>query len=116
MASYAGIDLHSNSNFLSVVDGARKIIEKRKLANDVQAILHPLAAYRDQLQGIAIESTFNWYWIVDALMDEGYRVHLANPAAIQNDTGRKKKGAHRESQSEPSGWHAPKMSRIVLSR
>jgi len=116
MASYAGIDLHSNSNFLSVVDGAGKIIEKRKLANDVQAILHPLAAYRDQLQGIAIESTFNWYWIVDALMDAGCRVHLANPAAIQNDTGRKEKGAHRESQSEPSGWHAPKMSRIVLSR
>ncbi|SFL69491.1 hypothetical protein SAMN05421830_10512 [Desulfomicrobium norvegicum] len=76
MALYAGIDLHSNSNsnFLSVVDDAGKIIEKRKLANDVQTILHPLAAYRDQLQEIAIESTFNWYWIVDALMDEGYRV------------------------------------------
>ena len=83
MAIYAGIDLHSNSNFLSMVDSAGKIIEKRKLANDVQAILHPLAPYRDQVQGIAIESTFNWYWIVDALMDEGYQVHLANPAAIQ---------------------------------
>lgn len=89
MAIYAGIDLHSNSNFMSVVDDAGKIIEKRKLANDVQAILHPLATYRDQLQGIAIESTFNWYWIVDTLMDEGYRVHLANPAAIQKYSGLK---------------------------
>ena len=89
MAIYAGIDLHSNSNFLSVVDSAGKIIEKRKLANDVQAILHPLAPYRDQVQGIAIESTFNWYWIVDALMDEGYRVHLANQAAIQKFSGLK---------------------------
>jgi hypothetical protein len=53
MAIYAGIDLHSNSNFLSVVDSAGKIIEKRKLANDDQAILHPLAPYRDQIQGIA---------------------------------------------------------------
>jgi transposase len=89
MAIYAGIDLHSNSNFLSVDDSAGKIIEKRKLANEVQAILHPLAAYREQLQGIAIESTFNWYWIVDALMDEGYQVHLANPAAIQKYSGLK---------------------------
>ena len=60
MTVYAGIDLHSNSNLLSIVDDAGKIIEKRKLANDVQAILHPLATFRDQLQGIAIESTFNW--------------------------------------------------------
>ena len=41
------------------------------------------------ITGIAIESTFNWYWIVDALMDEGYRVHLANPAAIQKYSGLK---------------------------
>lgn len=51
MAIYAGIDLHSNSNFLSVIDDAGKIIEKPKLTNDVHTILHPLAIYRDQLMG-----------------------------------------------------------------
>jgi hypothetical protein len=35
------------------------------------------------------ESTFNWYWLVDGLMDLGYRVHLANPAAIQQYSGLK---------------------------
>ena len=35
------------------------------------------------------ESTFNWYWLVDLLMDEGYQVHLANPSAIQKYTGLK---------------------------
>ena len=109
MAIYAGIDLHSNSNFLSVVDSAGKIIEKRKLANDVQAILHPLAAYRDQLQGIAIESTFNWYWIVDALMDEGYQVHLANPAAIQKYSGLK----HSDDASD-AAWLAEMLRLDVL--
>jgi transposase len=109
MAIYAGIDLHSNSNFLSVVDNAGKIIEKRKLANDVQAILHPLATYRDQLQGIAIESTFNWYWIVDALMDEGYRVHLANPAAIQKYSGLK----HSDDASD-AAWLAEMLRLNVL--
>ena len=29
-----------------------------------------------------VESTYNWYWLVDGLMEAGYRVHLANTAAI----------------------------------
>ena len=36
-----------------------------------------------------MESTFNWYWLVDLLMDAGYRLHLANPAAIQKYKGLK---------------------------
>ncbi|CAB3802929.1 hypothetical protein [Paraburkholderia fynbosensis] len=24
-----------------------------------------------------IEATFNWYWLVDELMEDGYQVHLA---------------------------------------
>ena len=39
--------------------------------------------------GVVVESTFNWYWLVDGLMDHGYRVHLANPAAIQQYEGLK---------------------------
>ena len=45
--------------------------------------------YRKQLGGIAVESTFNWYWLVDALMNEGYPVHLANPVAFQRYRGLK---------------------------
>ena len=41
------------------------------------------------MKGVVIESTFNWYWIVDLLMDEGYKVHLANPAGIQKYKGLK---------------------------
>jgi transposase len=36
-----------------------------------------------------VESTFNWYWVVDAMMESGYKVHLANPAAIQKYGGMK---------------------------
>ena len=39
--------------------------------------------------GIVVESTYNWYWLVDALMEEGYKVHLANPSAIQQYSGLK---------------------------
>jgi transposase len=36
-----------------------------------------------------VESTYNWYWLVDGLMDKGHRVHLANTAAIQQYEGLK---------------------------
>jgi transposase len=38
--------------------------------------------FRAQLQGLVVESTYNWYWLVDGLMEAGYHVHLANPAAM----------------------------------
>jgi len=36
-----------------------------------------------------VESTYNWYWLVDGLMDAGYVVHLANTAAIKQYEGLK---------------------------
>jgi hypothetical protein len=44
---------------------------------------------RDLLQGIVVESTYNWYWLVDGLMDKGHKLHLANTAAIQQYAGLK---------------------------
>jgi transposase len=46
-------------------------------------ILTELEPIRDNLVGIAVESTYNWYWLVDQLTEEGYKLHLANPAGIQ---------------------------------
>jgi transposase len=39
--------------------------------------------------GLVVESTYNWYWLVDALLEAGYRVHLANTAAIVQYSGLK---------------------------
>ncbi len=52
-------------------------------------ILNALDPLRQELVGVVVESTFNWYWLVDLLMDEGYQVHLANPSAIQKYKGLK---------------------------
>jgi transposase len=46
-----------------------------------------LAPYQDRIEGIAVESTYNWYWLVDSLMQKGYRLHLANPAAMKQYEG-----------------------------
>lgn len=53
-----------------------------------------LTPYKDNLKGLVVESTFNWYWLVDALMDEGFTLHLANPAAIQQYSGLKHADDH----------------------
>ena len=39
--------------------------------------------------GVAVESTYNWYWLVDGLMDHGYIVHLVNTTAIPRYDGLK---------------------------
>lgn len=89
MKFYTGIDLHSNNNYLAIIDENDNRIHKRKLPNQPDVILSELEPYRDRISGIVVESTFNWYWLVDLLMDEGYCLHLANPAAIQKYKGLK---------------------------
>lgn len=89
MKLYSGIDLHSSNSYLAIVDETGKRVFKEKLPNDMAAILRALEPYRTELAGIVVESTYNWYWLVDGLMAEGYAVHLANPSAIQKYTGLK---------------------------
>lgn len=89
MKLYAGVDLHSNNNYLGVINDKEKAIFKKKLPNDLDEIVSALMPYRKELQGIAVESTFNWYWLVDGLMEEGFNVHLANPSAIKQYEGLK---------------------------
>ena len=87
MQVYAGIDLHANNNYLGVVDEKGKKILKKKLLNEPETILNALDPLRQELAGIVVESTFNWYWLVDLLMDEGYQVHLANPRLFKSTRG-----------------------------
>ena len=91
-ALYAGSDLHSNNNFLGIMDGEGKKIFKKRLSNDPRVVLDNLKPFQKELVGIVVESTYNWYWLVDALMEERYKVHLANPAAIVQYSGLKHAG------------------------
>jgi transposase len=89
MKLYTAFDLHSNNSYLGIIDETGQRVYKRKLANDPESILETLKPYKEEIAGIAVESTYNWYWLVDLLMADGYQVHLANPAEIQKYTGLK---------------------------
>jgi len=89
MKLYCAIDLHSNNSVVVLLDGADKVIYQKKLNNDLTLILEQLSVYKSRITAIAIESTFNWYWLVDGLMDAGYTVKLVNTAAVQTYSGLK---------------------------
>lgn len=89
MELYSAIDLHSNNSHVAIIDDQQNRVFYRKLANDPEIIANAFAPYRERLRGIAIESTFNWYWLADLLIEKGYAVHLANPCAIQKYSGLK---------------------------
>jgi transposase len=89
MKLYAAIDLHSTNNVTVVIDEQDRVVYQKRLPNDLALILKELSVYRSELEGIVVESTYNWYWLVDGLMAEGYKLHLANTAAIQQYEGLK---------------------------
>ena len=83
MKFYAGIDLHANNNVLAVLNETGQLVCQRRLSNVVSVVAQELERFRSGLVGVVVESTFNWYWLVDGLQAAGYRVHLANTTAIQ---------------------------------
>jgi len=89
MKYFAGIDLHSNNHYIGIIDQDGKKVFQDKLSNDLDISLTILKPFKKNLKGVVVESTFNWYWLVDGLMEAGYKVHLANPNAIQQYNGLK---------------------------
>ena len=89
MKLFGAIDLHSNNNVMVLIDERDEVVYRKRLANDLPLIVGQLSPYASSIEGIVVESTYNWYWLVDGLMEKGYRVHLANTAAIQQYNGLK---------------------------
>lgn len=92
MKLYAGIDLHSNNSVVVVLDENDRLVYQKRLANDLAAIGAALRSCAGELQDVAVESTYNWYWLVDGLQDAGFTVHLVNTAPIKQYDGLKHVG------------------------
>jgi len=122
MKLYGGIDLHSNNSVFNLIDEDSNVILKKRVTNSLEVILLLLEPYRKALVGLVVESTYNWYWLVDGLMEAGFKVHLANTAAIQQYSGLK----HGDDDSDahwlatmlrldilPEGYIYPKEQRMI---
>jgi len=87
MKLYAGIDLHSSNCYLGIIDENLEKVFGKRLTNSLDSVIDCLAPYKQELQGVVVESTYNWYWLVDGLQEQGCKVHLANPAAVKQYEG-----------------------------
>jgi transposase len=122
MSLYGGIDLHANNSVIVLLNEQDEVIYQKRLPNALPTILEQLAPYHTEMQGVVVESTYNWYWLVDGLMEADYRVHLANPAAIQQYNGLKYTDDHSDARwlahllrlaVLPEGYIYPKAERAV---
>ena len=88
---FCGIDLHSSNCYIVITDEMDRKLVNRRYPNDLGQILALLAPYQT-LAGVVVESTYNWYWLVDGLMAAGYHVRLANTVAMKRYDGLKHSG------------------------
>jgi len=122
MKLYAAIDLHANNSVLVILNEKDRVVLEERRPNDLKVILAELAPYKKRIQAIAVESTYNWYWLVDGLMDEGYDVKLVNTAAVKVYEGLKYTGDEHDAKHLahllrlgvlPTGYIQPKEDRAV---
>src|SRR5919197_4762407 len=122
MRLYGAIDLHSTNNVTVVINEQDQVVYQKRLPNDLSLITQQLSNYRRSLEGIVVESTYNWYWLGDGLMEKGHRLHLANTAAIQQYSGLKYTDDHSDARwlahllrldVLPEGYIYPKAERAV---
>ena len=83
----AGIDLHSNNLVIGIVNQDGQRLKHQKLDCDLKQVEDFLAPFKPRLKSVAVESTYNWYWLVDGLRARSYPVKLANPAQIDQYSG-----------------------------
>ncbi|UCE64553.1 MAG: IS110 family transposase [Nitrospirota bacterium] len=95
MTYYCGIDLHSKDSWLCVIDEKDRIQQREKVPNHLPIILHALEKFSPK-PSVVVESTMNWYWLVDGLQDAGFEVKLAHIFGLHMITGAKVKTDRRD--------------------
>lgn len=122
MQLYAGIDLHSNNSVVTVLDEQDRTVFAKRMPNNLRSIVSVLRSCAGTLAGVAVESTYNWYWLVDGLQDAGLRAHLVNTAAVKQYEGLKHSGDFQDARHLahllrlgilPTGYIYPREQRAV---
>ena len=98
MKFYCGIDLSARDCHLCVIDEQLNVVLQQKLRNDLRMLVKLLEPYQANLR-IVVESTFNWYWLIDGLQAAGFEVVLAHTLGLYLITGAKVKTDRRDAYS-----------------
>ena len=104
---FAGLDLHSNNVMIAVINQDGKRVAQKSLDCNLDQVVEFLKPLKPRLQAMAVESTFNWYWLLDGLRERGYPIDLANPAKIQQYSGLK------HVDDEDDAFHIAELQRLL---
>ena len=67
---YCGIDLHSKTMYVCVVDqGGKKLLHRNFKNEDPEYWLKRMEPFRREDLVVGCESTFNWYWLADLCLE-----------------------------------------------
>ncbi len=86
---YAGADLHGNNVFLSLCNENGDNVFRRRVKANLAAVNEALDPFWERIKVLGVESTFNWYWFVDGLREQGHNIKLGNPAKMEQYKGLK---------------------------
>jgi transposase len=86
---FGGLDLHASNVYCGLIDEDGQRVFGKRLPTELNTIGRALEPYRERIESLAVESTYNWYWLVDGLQDMGYATQLANPARMDQYNGLK---------------------------
>ena len=87
---YCGIDLHSRTMYLCVLDAEGEVVLHRNAKSRPEALLGGLKRFRESVV-VGVESTYSWYWVADACRDAGIPFVLGHATYMKAIHGAKTK-------------------------
>ena len=116
---FVGMDLHRRRSVLVRMTAEGEVLERVRIVNDVDSLAAVIARAGDGPE-VVLEATYGWYWAVDALREQGARVHLAHPLGVKAFEYRRVKNDERDAADLadllrmgrlPEAWIAPPATR-----
>ena len=85
-----GIDLHAQTMAICIMDKNGKILVKKSIKCDIGLLMEQLKPYLKSIT-VGVESTYNWYWLLDGLKKNKVPCHLGHALYIKYRCGNKHK-------------------------
>jgi transposase len=116
---FVGMDLHRRRSVLVRMTAEGEVLERVRIVNDIERLATVIGRAGDSPE-VVLEATYGWYWAVDALREQGARVHLAHPLGVKAFEYRRVKNDERDAADLadllrmgrlPEAWIAPPATR-----
>lgn len=89
-AYYCGVDMHSRTSYICILNQTGEIEYKRNINNNFQTFKQNIAPFLPQV-AIGCESTYNYYWLADGCAQAGFRFYLGHALYMKAISGHKRK-------------------------